>query len=239
MNMLTGAAEERRKRIALLAIFAVGSVMLWQTYWGSILLYPFTILATWFHEMGHGIAAMLVGYEFDRLLIYPNGSGVAMSKVPVEGSRIASAVIAASGPLGPPLAGAALIIASRRARGTKWALMILGGALLISSLIWVRSLTGWLVLVPMGLIILAAAFRARTDHQRLILQLLGVQGCLSVYRDLGYMFSQGGVVGGLSSRSDTQAIADVLVLPYWFWGASITAGILALLFYSFRYAFRP
>ena len=51
--------EERKRRAWTLAALAVGSILLWQTYWGSLLLYPFTILATWFHEMGHGLAAIL------------------------------------------------------------------------------------------------------------------------------------------------------------------------------------
>jgi hypothetical protein len=36
----------------------------------------------------------------------------------------------------------------------------------------------------------------------------------------------------------TGAIADVLLLPYWFWGALLSAAILALLWWSFRLAWR-
>ena len=31
---------------------------------GNYLIYPFMILATWFHEMGHGLTALAFGYEF-------------------------------------------------------------------------------------------------------------------------------------------------------------------------------
>ncbi len=99
------ASQDRQQRIALLVILALGSWMLWQTYWGSLLLYPFTILSTWFHEMGHGIAAMLTGNTFDRLLIYPDGSGLALSLRPADSSRFVDALVAAGGPLGPPIAG--------------------------------------------------------------------------------------------------------------------------------------
>ena len=63
------ARQAHRQRIVLLTWIAVVSVLLWQTRIGSLVLYPFTILATWFHEMGHGLAAMLTGSSFERLLI--------------------------------------------------------------------------------------------------------------------------------------------------------------------------
>jgi hypothetical protein len=65
-----------------------------------------------------------------------------------------------------------------------------------------------------------------------------VQACISVWRQFDYLFSPGGAVGGQPQRSDTGAIADVLLLPYWFWGAAISVAILGLLWWSFRLAFR-
>lgn len=78
---------DRTKRIVLLAVCAAISVSLWQTTLGSYLLYPFTILATWFHEMGHGLAALLTGNSFERLLIFPDGSGLALSSRHPDGLR--------------------------------------------------------------------------------------------------------------------------------------------------------
>lgn len=74
------ANKDHRQRVTLLMGIAIASIIMWQTTVGSFLLYPFTILATWFHEMGHGVAAMLTGSRFDRLLIFPDGSGVAYSQ---------------------------------------------------------------------------------------------------------------------------------------------------------------
>lgn len=227
--------EERRR---LLFSIALISIVLWQTYLGSIVLYPFTILATWFHEMGHGIGAMLTGSRFERLLIFPDGSGVAMSLRPSDGYRVTDAFIAASGPLGPAIAGALLIIASRSARATRMALTVLGAALIVSTVIWVRSLIGWIFLPALGLGILALALRGSRPWQRFGIQLLGVQACISVWKQFDYLFSAGGSIGGTLQRSDTGAIADVLFLPYWFWGAVISAMTLSLLWWSFRIAFR-
>lgn len=232
------ADQEHRQRVAVLAGIAVASIVLWQTALGSLLLYPFTILATWFHEMGHGIAAMLTGRGFERLLIFSDGSGVAESLRPADGFGLTDAVVAASGPLGPAIAGALLIVSSRSPTATRNALAILGAALILSTLIWVRSLTGWLVLPALGLAIVLLALRGPPSWRDFVIQLLGVQACISVWRQFDYIFSPGGSVGGQLQRSDTSAIADALLLPYWFWGATISAAILALLWWSFRFAFR-
>ena len=230
--------QESRRRIAELAIMALILIVLWQTYWGSILLYPFTILATWFHEMGHGIAAMLVGGSFERLLIYPNGSGVALSLLPTDASAFSLAFVSGAGPLGPPVAGAALILASRSRRATRVALGVLAGALLLSTVIWVRSLVGWIVLPLLGLSVLAIAWRGSVAVRGFAIQALGVQASISTYQHNGYLFTEGGVIEGRPQRSDTAAIADSLLLPYWFWGGAISLTILVLLGSSLWLALR-
>ena len=232
------AGQDQKRRVALLLGIALASVILWQTALGSVLLYPFTILATWFHEMGHGMAALLTGREFARLQIFADGSGVAESLRPSDGHRVIDAVVAASGPLGPAIAGSALIVCSRSPAATRNALAVLGAALILSTLIWVRSLTGWLVLPALGLAICLLALRGSRPWQGFVIQLVGVQACISVWRQFDYLFSAGGSVGGQLHRSDTGAIADVLLLPYWVWGACISAAILAMLWLSFRFAFR-
>lgn len=232
------ADRDHKQRLAVLAGIALASILLWQTSLGSLLLYPFTILATWFHEMGHGLVALLTGRGFERLEIFADGSGVAMSLRPADGYGLVDALIAAGGPIGPALAGAALIACSRTPNAARAALGVLGVALVLSTLIWVRSLTGWLVLPALGIALAAVAHWGPLPWQRFVSQLIGVQACISVWRQFDYLFSAGGSVGGQLHRSDTGAIADVLLLPYWVWGAAISAAILALLWLSFRFAFR-
>ncbi len=231
------AGQDHKERVALLLGIALASILLWQTALGSLLLYPFTILATWFHEMGHGVAAMLAGRGFERLLIFADGSGVAESLRPAGGYRLTDALVAASGPLGPAVAGAVLI-ASRSPAATRYALAALGASLLLSILIWVRSPTGWLVLPALGSAIVLLAVRGSAAWQGFAIQLLGVQAAISAWQQFDYLFSAGGQVGGELHRSDTGAIGDVLLLPYWFWGATISAAILGLLWWSLRLAFR-
>ncbi len=85
---------------------------------------------------------------------------------------------------------------------------------------------------------LALAWKGSPEWSRFAIQVLGIQAAISTWQHLGYLFSQGGVVGGLAHRSDTQAIVDALFLPYWVWGAAISIGIAFLLWWSLRRALR-
>ena len=227
-------SDAGRREVGVLVGLGLISIVLWSTPFGAYLLYPFSILATWFHEMGHGLAAMIGGNVFHSLVIFPDGSGYAAYFTYGEMSRLEQAGIAAIGLLGPTLAGCALILAAQSRASTKAALLLLGVALLVSCLIWVRSLTGWLVLPAIGAICLYMAVRARQDHQRFAVQFLGVQGCISIYRDFGYLFNKGGVLNGQQQLSDTGYIAQALVLPYWFWGGMISALMVIMVFWCLK-----
>jgi hypothetical protein len=83
--------------------FAVLTMIAWQTEIGTLALMPFTLLATWFHEMAHGLTAAALGADFDRLVIYANGSGFAEYSGRLGG--VGQAIVAAMGLLGPTIAG--------------------------------------------------------------------------------------------------------------------------------------
>jgi hypothetical protein len=46
------AHQDQKERITRLLGIAVASIVAWQTWLGGLILYPFSILATWFHERG-------------------------------------------------------------------------------------------------------------------------------------------------------------------------------------------
>lgn len=235
-NRETNKSSSEMTRIIILGVI---SIILWQSPWGPYLLYPFTLLSTWFHEMGHGLAAELAGGDFVRLEIFSDGSGFALSEFSGDYSRFDRAFVAAAGLIGPSLAGGLLIIASRRTATVRAALVILGVALLLSSLIWVRSAAGLIVLPLLGVAILAIAKFASENVQRFTVQFLGVQGCISIFQSIGYLFSRGAVIDGQVSISDTEAMAEALFLPYWFWGAFVTCIIVAITWWCIRIVYRP
>lgn len=230
------APGSQQEQVGRLILAGVIITMVPQLPLGNYLLYPFTILTTWFHEMGHGLAGMMVGQEFERLVIYPSGSGYAETSSINPPGALSRAIIAAAGPLGPSAIGALLILASSREKLWRPALHVLAAALAISALIWVRSFIGLTVLPLVAAALVAIAWRARDWLVRFALQFLGVLAALSMFRDWDYLFSYSAVIGGQAMLSDTGAMQDALLLPYWLWAVLIIALSGLMIGASLKYA---
>lgn len=209
---------------------ALLTVILWQVpIYGDLALYPFTLLATFAHEMGHGLTAILVGGSFESLVLYPNGAGVASWHGHV--GPLERALVAAGGLVGPSVAGAALLAASRDSSRSRVLLYAIGLGMLLTAVAVVRSPFAFAFVSGTGLVLVLAGARLSTGWATFLVQLLGVQLCVALFRDIDYMFSDGGIVAGRSHGSDSAAMAEALLLPFWFWGgvtAVFSAVVLAL-----------
>lgn len=224
-----------RMRLLGLIGAAIATIALWQVPGGNYILYPFTILATWFHEMAHGLMAFLLGGKFDRLIIFPNGSGIAYYSGPLFLEPISTVLVAATGPMGPPLAGAGLIVASRNPKASSMILKFFGIFMIFSALVWIRSLFGFVAIFVMGSYMLGMSFVRSEGLRNFAVQFLGVQACVATYVQIDYLFSYS---AGPLGISDTGRIQQIILLPYWFWGAIIAAGSIFILVTSLRFACR-
>jgi hypothetical protein len=224
-----------RMRLLGLIGAAIATIALWQVPGGNYILYPFTILATWFHEMAHGLMAFLLGGKFDRLIIFPNGSGIAYYSGPLFLEPISTVLVAAAGPMGPPLAGAGLIVASRNPKASSMILKFFGIFMIFSALVWIRSLFGFVAIFVMGSYVLGMSFVRSEGLRNFAVQFLGVQACVATYVQIDYLFSYS---AGPLGISDTGRIQQIILLPYWFWGAIIAAGSIFILVTSLRFACR-
>ncbi|MGB3796796.1 MAG: M50 family metallopeptidase [Alteraurantiacibacter sp.] len=228
-----GSQEEQVGRLILAGVLVL---FLPALPFGNYLIWPFVILTTWFHEMGHGLTALVTGNAFDLLVINADGSGYASSRTAIGSGGLDRALIAMGGPLGPSVIGALLILASSARRYWKPALLALSAALLVSTAIWVRSTVGWAVLPLLGIVIGLIGLRASRGLQLFTLQFLGVLAAFSMFKDLDYLFSQSAIIGGRPMLSDTGAIEAELVLPHWIW-AIVIVGISGLMIgASLKYA---
>ena len=205
---------------------------------GNYLIYPFSILTTWFHEMGHGMTAIVMGQDFERLLIFADGSGVAESTLDSEAGALTRAAIAAGGPLAPSVAGSLLILASANDKYWRPTLVGLAAVIAGSTLFYVRSGVGLAMLPLVGALIGLVAWRAPDGFVRFMLQFLGVLAAMSMLRDFDYLFTEQAVIGGQSMLSDTGAIEAALFLPHWFWAAMIIIASTLMIGASLKYALR-
>ena len=206
--------------------------------YGRYALYPFAFLSTWAHELGHGLTAMICGGDFLELHLFSNLGGYAMHTAT---GFLARPIVSAGGLLGPSIAGAMLIVAgSRSERVARATLALLATAVLLSLALWIRSLFGVVMAGAVGVALLALAIKGNQFFKLVVLQFLGIQFCLGSISDFDYMFTKNFVRGGKTLNSDTQNIAESLLLPYWVWGGLIAALSVAILLFAFYVAWiRP
>ena len=223
--------------MALFWVAAAVSVVLPRVPYGRHILYPFALLGTWAHEMGHGLFAIIAGGSFNRLEIYQNLGGVAYSS---GVGSLGRALVSAGGLLGPALAGGLIIVLGSRDATARWVLAGLALLLALSLLLFVRNAFGWVALGVVAALLGAVAAYGPDGVKVFVAQLIGIQFCLASWGTLDYMFTRSFSRDGQVIDSDTQEIADVLLLPYWFWGGLIAAISFVIMASSFYIAWvRP
>lgn len=231
------ATEQRRLAVTFWVAVAL-SLALFLIPGGRQVLYPFALLSTWAHEMGHGLTAMLVGGQFSHLVLLPDLGGTAYNRIP--DTLFAPVLVAAGGLVGPAVAGGLTIVFGARPRLAR-GLMYLFAALLLGSLaLWVRNPFGMAAVLGLGLAYAALGRWGSEGVKLVVAQFTGIQLCLGSLSSFDYMFTRDFVRGGAVQISDTQAIAERLLLPYWFWGGLIALTSLLILASAFWFAWvRP
>jgi hypothetical protein len=220
-----------RQTLTLIGLAGVAALLIAFVPGLSWLNYPFRLLITIVHELGHGLAALLTGGEFRRFVIFSNGAGLAYT---AGGWRW---VIIPAGYMGAALFGAVLILLGRSHRWSRRALAIIGGAMALLSLrygapsiISSDFLSGFLTTLS-GLIFggffVWVAWKAAPGWIIFLLHLVAIQAGLTAFSDLM-------TVIGLSTQffnapaNDAQSMAGLTFIPAIVW--AVLWAILAVLF---------
>ncbi len=209
-------ASAQRIRLVLAVSVAV-TLGLYLLPFGRTLAWPFVLFSTLVHELGHGIAAILVGGRFEALLMWSDASGVATWTALV--GRFGHAVIAAGGLIGPAIGGAVCLVAGRRPRTARLSLLVFGGSLVLIDVFFVRTLFGVVFVLIVSAAFILIAVYARPWLAQLVTVFIGVQLALSVFSRGDYLFTAVARTSAGEMPSDVAQIAEALWLPYWFWGA--------------------
>lgn len=209
----------------VLGVSIVVTAFLYLVPYGRTLAYPLMLLSTLAHELGHGVTALLVGGSFERFVMWPDGSGMAVWSG--EPSRLRAAAVAAGGLVGPAVAAALAFTFGRTARGARHTLTAVAVILAVALLLVVRNLFGGVFVIILLAACLATARKASDEIAQLVLVFLAVQLALSVFSRGDYLFTPVAETASGFMPSDVGQIAAALFLPYWFWGA-VCGGISVL-----------
>jgi hypothetical protein len=239
-------ADDRRE-LRTLAAALLASLVLWNLPFGGVLLYPFKLLATWLHELSHGLTMVLTGAGFNHVVIYRDTSGLAYARSSV--GPVGTAFIAAAGYMGTPLWGAVLLLVTPTARAARYVLAILAALLVATALTVIAAPRGdtfgpWAI-GAMGAVIAAAAFALPARWRLLVAHFVAAQACVNALLDIRVLLRPSQVVGGLAvGASDAHNMAAATFgtterWAVWTWAGVWLAWSLVLFYATVRFSGSP
>lgn len=206
----------------VLAVVAAGALA-W-TPWLTWIAYPFRLLTTLVHELGHGLAALVTGGDFLRFVVFADGSGLAYT---AGGWRL---FVIPAGYLGAAAFGALLIVAGRRPRGARIALGAVGAGLILLTLRYAlptlftaQGLAGALTLaggLALGAAAVALALKASVRAVLFAVYLVAFQAGLTAFLDLWTLIGLSARRDAAHAATDARSMADLIPLPAVVWAAA-------------------
>jgi hypothetical protein len=149
-------ADDARPQMALLATAMAASIGVWIISLfvplASYIFYPLQLFATFIHEAGHALAAVLTGNSVASLTVSPDTSGMVWS----TGTGLAGLMIASAGYLGATAYGVALLVWIRFGRSSRIALLFSAG--LIASITLIFGLLLPILNILNGVTLLSVGF---------------------------------------------------------------------------------
>ncbi len=143
---------------------------------GSLVLYPVTLLVTFLHEFGHAMGAILTGGGVEGMQINPDGSGYTVSRGGSPG------VILMGGYMGSAIFGNLLFrIGVRHKALTQATLLTLGAIMALAGVVWFESFESTAILFAFAVSLFFIARKTNWDQDVLIF--LGVAAVLYIIQD--------------------------------------------------------
>ncbi len=233
-----------RVELRTLAVALLASLLLWNLPFGGLLLYPFKLLATWLHELSHGLSMIVTGTGFDRIVIYRDTSGLAYADS--GAGPFAAAVIAAAGYMGTPLWGAALLVVTPTARTARIAMLVLAVLLGSSALTVVAAPDGdtfgrWAIGAS-GAAFAVAAVALPGRWRVAVAHFVAAQACVNALLDIRVLLRPAQVVNGVvtgASDAHTMAAATFGTTEAWavyLWASVWLVWSLGVLYIALRFS---
>ena len=188
-----------------LALAFLAIVLLWNTW----IVYPLKVLVVFFHELSHGLAAILTGGSIVEIQLQKEQGGLCITQ---GGSRF---LILSAGSLGRLLFGGAILLLAARSRNDKAITGTLAVILLAVTLLFVRPWFGFGMMFGLGTgvaLLLAALYLGKQGNDWL-LRIIGLTSCLYAVLDI-----KSDVLDRPELQSDARMLAELTHIPTVVWG---------------------
>ena len=171
---------------------------------------PFNWLESYFHEISHGIAALLTGGDVLRIQLFANGAGLCTTQ---GGIRF---FISFAGYAGATLWGWGIYKLSSVHQKTAQAFSFLLFILLVSSMVlWGRDLLTWFIL---GVLVALFLFTVKLRKVHFLQRLMQLFGLLILLNSLSspYYLLDGRHIGDGATLASMTFIPEILWVFIWF-----------------------
>jgi hypothetical protein len=198
----TPGAVDFRQLGLLVGMFAVAAII-----WNWWVFFPFKVFVVLLHELSHGIAALLTGGSVVKITVSPDLGGVCYTRGGWD------LLVIPAGYLGSMALGGAILLAASRTRADRILTGVIGGAIILVTLLFVRSWFGFGFGLLCGAALVALARFAPEWACDLLLKFLGLTSMLYAVIDI-----KEDLVARTVPSSDAWAMSQRLLLPPVFWG---------------------
>lgn len=176
---------------------------------GSLVLYPVTLLVTFLHEFGHALGAILTGGSVEGMQINPDGSGYTVTR---GGNH---AVVLMGGYLGSAVLGNLLFrIGVKHHTQAQNALYVLSFLMALTGILWFESFTSTGLLICFSAVLFFIARRSNWDQD--VMMFLGLATVLYIIQDFN--------VGPKSDLAMYEQVVGILPSQGWMYLWLILAG---------------
>ncbi len=186
----------------------------------DLLNYPFRLLITIIHELGHGVAALITGGRFLSFEVSPNGNGLAFTS---GGLRY---VIIPAGYLSVAIFTALLIMIGRSHRWSRRAMAAIGGMILMLTLFYARpsgreleqlfrGLSALVMGLAFGSMFLWVALKATARWLIYLLHLVAIKAGLTTFSDLFYVINLSRLTNSPHNDATSMELATGIDALFW------------------------
>ncbi len=204
----TASVSDKPSRSA--SLWKLGLILLAILFlWNSWLVYPLKVLVVFFHELSHGLAALLTGGSIVEIQLQKQQGGLCITQ---GGSRF---VILTAGYLGSLLFGGGILLLAARSRDDKATVGTLAAVLLTVTLLFVRPWFGFGMFFGLGsgaVLILAAVYFSK-DMNDWLLRVIGLVSCFYAVLDI-----KSDILDRPEAQSDAYMLAELTGIPTIVWG---------------------
>lgn len=187
----------------LLALTALVALL-----WSTPVIWPLKILVVFFHELAHGLAAVLTGGEIVLITLTPDQGGTAVTR---GGSRT---LILTAGYLGSLVIGAGLLLGALNSHADRVIVAGLGAVTLVVASLYIREPFALAFTVATAAAFLATARFLPRDANDLLLRVIGLTSVVYVPQDI-----ISDTISRAHLRSDAFMLAEHLGGTTQIWGA--------------------